>query len=151
LEVKILLAVDGSTHSDVTVSEIAKRPWPKRSEIRILSVMEVPTLQAMGMPPISLEDWIGSIRASAQTAVETATDKLKRIVGDSITVSNEVVGGSPKHMIVEEADRWGADLIVLGSRGHGTWETLLLGSVPQSVVLHANCSVEVVRARKPTS
>jgi nucleotide-binding universal stress UspA family protein len=112
--------------------------------------MEVPTLQAIGIPPIDMKDWIAAIRSSAQAAVETAIDQLKRIVGDSMKISGDVISGSPKHIIVEEADRWDADLIVVGSRGHSSWESLLLGSVPQSVVMHAKCSVEVVRVRTPS-
>ncbi len=46
----------------------------------------------------------------------------------------------------EEAERWGADLIVMGSRGLGTWNRLLLGSVSSAVVNHAKCSVEIVRS-----
>ena len=48
-------------------------------------------------------------------------------------------------MILDEAQRWGADLIVVGSHGYRAWERFLLGSVSQMVVSHAKCSVEVVR------
>jgi nucleotide-binding universal stress UspA family protein len=50
-------------------------------------------------------------------------------------------------MILDEAERWGADLIVVGSHGYRAWERFLLGSVSQAVVSHAKCSVEVVRCR----
>jgi nucleotide-binding universal stress UspA family protein len=50
-------------------------------------------------------------------------------------------------VILEEAERWDADLIVLGSHGYGLWQRFLLGSVSQAVVSHARCSVEVVRLR----
>jgi nucleotide-binding universal stress UspA family protein len=63
-------------------------------------------------------------------------------------VTTEVLTGSPKRIIVEEAETWGADLIVVGSHGYRGWERLLLGSVSQAVVSHADCSVEVVRCRK---
>ena len=43
---------------------------------------------------------------------------------------------------------WGADLVVLGTHGHGPAGRFLLGSVAHSVALHAPCSVEVVRSRK---
>lgn len=144
---KILIGVDGSPHSEATIAEVAKRPWPNGSIIRVLSVMEVPTLEAMGRPPITLEEWIQSIRSAAQAAITKAIGELKQAFGDSAQVSGEVMSGSAKHIIVDEADRWGADLIIVGSHGQGAWERLLLGSVSQSVVLHAKCSVEVVRTR----
>jgi nucleotide-binding universal stress UspA family protein len=55
------------------------------------------------------------------------------------------VAGSPKHTILEEAEAFNADLIVLGSHGRGRVERFLLGSVSLAVVTHAKCSVEVVR------
>jgi nucleotide-binding universal stress UspA family protein len=48
-------------------------------------------------------------------------------------------------MILEEAERWDADLIMLGSHGRHGIERLLIGSVSEAVALHAECSVEVVR------
>ncbi len=51
----------------------------------------------------------------------------------------------PKESIVEEAQKWSADLIVLGSHGYGFWERMLLGSVSNAVVHHAPCSVLIVR------
>jgi nucleotide-binding universal stress UspA family protein len=47
--------------------------------------------------------------------------------------------------ILEEASNWGADLIVLGSRGLRGMDRVQLGSVSEAVALHANCSVEVIR------
>ena len=53
--------------------------------------------------------------------------------------------GAPRPVILDEAENWGADLIVMGSHGYGAWKRFLLGSVSQAVVSHAKCSVEVVR------
>jgi nucleotide-binding universal stress UspA family protein len=58
-----------------------------------------------------------------------------------------VYGGDPRSVIVDEAQAWQADLIVLGSHGYTGIKKWLLGSVAQSVVSHAPCSVEVVRGR----
>jgi nucleotide-binding universal stress UspA family protein len=51
----------------------------------------------------------------------------------------------PKSIIMDEAEKWGADLIVVGSHGHRGIERFLLGSVSEGVALHAKCSVEVIR------
>jgi nucleotide-binding universal stress UspA family protein len=55
--------------------------------------------------------------------------------------------GDPRSVILEEAKEWDADLIVVGSHGYTGIKRLLLGSVAQSVVSHAPCSVEVVRQK----
>jgi nucleotide-binding universal stress UspA family protein len=62
-------------------------------------------------------------------------------------VETAVLEGDPRGSIVDEADEWLADLIVLSSHGHKGLDRLLLGSVAQAVVAHAHCSVEVVRRR----
>jgi nucleotide-binding universal stress UspA family protein len=53
--------------------------------------------------------------------------------------------GRPKETIVDEADRWGADLIVVGSHGYGAFRRLFLGSVSLAVAANAHCNVEIVR------
>ncbi|HKG22127.1 MAG TPA: universal stress protein, partial [Blastocatellia bacterium] len=55
--------------------------------------------------------------------------------------------GHPRYLITDEAERWGADLIVVGSHGYQGLTRLLLGSVSQAVASHAKCSVEIVRGR----
>ena len=67
----------------------------------------------------------------------------------TLKITHEIIGGPPSQVIVEEAQKWGADLIVMGSRGLGAWNRLLLGSVSNAVVHHAKCSVEIVRESKP--
>jgi len=144
---KILLAVDGSTYSDMAVEEVAKRPWPEPSEIRVVSAAETPIMPGME-PWAPSPDYFETVERSAKEAatmvVQRALGKLKA-VGDTLTISSEVIPGPPAQVIVEEAERWGADLIVIGSRGLGAWSRLLLGSVSNSVVHHAKCSVEIVR------
>jgi nucleotide-binding universal stress UspA family protein len=70
-----------------------------------------------------------------------------RVKNPDLILSTEVLCGSPKEVILEVADAFGADLIVVGSQGLGALERFLLGSVAQSVALHAKCSVEIVRQR----
>ena len=66
----------------------------------------------------------------------------------TLTVTTVVIEGSPKSVILEEADAFGADLIIVGSHGYGMIERFLLGSVSHAVALHAKCSVEIVRSPK---
>ncbi|MDQ6653898.1 MAG: universal stress protein [Acidobacteriota bacterium] len=146
---KILLAVDGSIHSNEAVSEVARRPWPKGTVIRVLSAIENVPLGLVGLPATYFTEMSGSIKSHAQAAVDAAIEKLINTFGDSVEVYGDTINGSPKHVIVDEAKTWGADLIVLGAYGHGGVERFLIGSVPQAVIHHAHCSVEVVRGRGP--
>jgi len=67
-------------------------------------------------------------------------------------VTSAVAQGDPKSLIIDAAEEWHADLIVLGSHGRNSLDRFLMGSVSDAIVRHAHCSVEVVRipARKPS-
>ena len=149
---KILLAVDGSSFSDAAVAEVAQRQWPAGSEIKVVAVFEIPlppTPEAWAIPPEYFDELSKSSQSNARSVVSDAVETLKQALPDSLSISGEFVQGSPRRAILDEAERWGADLIVVGSHGYSAWERLLLGSVSQAVVSHAKCSVEVVREHSP--
>ena len=149
---KILLAIDGSAYSDAAVEELRKRPWPSHSEVKVITATEMPIPVGVGpwgvLPDYSVE-LEKSVRKAAQTVMDDALLKLSTIEDKTLKISSEIVPGPPGQAIVEEAERWGADLILMGSRGLGAWNRLLLGSVSTAVVHHANCSVEIVHIPQP--
>jgi len=145
---KILLAVDGSPCSDAAVEEVGRRPWPEGSSVKALSAFELPTLptpEAWALPINYFEEMDAALRKQAQMIVERAFEKLKSKTNKTIAIDGQCLPGPPRTVILDEAENWGADLIVVGSHGYSAWERFLLGSVSQSVVSHAKCSVEVVR------
>jgi nucleotide-binding universal stress UspA family protein len=145
---KILLATDGSEYSEAAVDEIAQRPFPKGSEVQILSVFELPTFPiAVPWAGVDFDDKIQKqAQAQARKAVKAAERKLRAgKEGAKLKAATKVAGGSPKQAILDEAEAFKADLIVLGSHGGGRIERFLLGSVSLAVVTHAKCSVEIVR------
>lgn len=143
---KILLAIDGSPCSDVAVQEVARRPWPAGSSVKVLTTYEIPvapTPESWALPANYIEEMDVALRKQAQTIVDRAVETLKP--NKSIAVDASLVPGPPRIVILDEAEDWRADLIVLGSHGYSAWKRFLLGSVSQAVVSHAKCSVEVVR------
>jgi nucleotide-binding universal stress UspA family protein len=149
---KILLAVDGSTFSDAAVEEIASRPWPEGTEVDVLSVSEQPVYpmgEAAALPSSYYEEMEKIAQEQARAAVDKGVERL-RSGARSLRVTDSVVAGHPVQEIVDRAERWGADLIVVGSHGYRGFRRLLLGSVSQAVASHAKCSVEIVRS-KPTA
>ncbi len=147
---KVLLAVDGSPCSEAAVNEVAMRPWPAGSQIKIVTAYELPppspTPYAWAVPAAYFDELDRAARTSAQAVLDVAAAKLVSL-DQSVQVTKETLCGSPRSAITEEAERWQADLIVMGSHGYGAWHRFLLGSVSQAVVSHAKCSVEVVRDR----
>lgn len=148
---RILLAVDGSTFSDLAVAEVGSRPWPAETEIKIVTAFQVPITPSPEVWTISDEYYPALekiAREQAQSIVSAALAKLRSALPQSVKVSGETLNGPPREVILDEAAHWNADLIVMGSHGYGAWQRLLLGSVSQAVVSHADCSVEVVHQRK---
>ena len=145
---KILLAADGSKHGGAAVEELMKRSWPWDTEVLVLSVAHpLPYFRDPLM--VGLACHIDSVKEENKRANRVAAEVADVIAkgAPGLTVSTKVLEGSPKQLIVEEAERWQPDLIMLGSHGNGPVERFLLGSVAQSVAVYAACSVEIVRNR----
>jgi nucleotide-binding universal stress UspA family protein len=151
---KILLAVDSSEDSRQAVEEIARRPRRPGSEVKIIHVVE------SAVPPLPDMLGVGAEAArrdhdAAVTAGEKMLDEIvEKIRGGSeedLKISTAVITAgyrqSPQQVIVEEAESFDADLVMVGSRGTSGWKRMLLGSVSAAVVQHSPCSVEVVRAK----
>lgn len=144
---KILLAIDGSPHSDLAVKHVASQPWPPHTAVEILTVIH-PTIPMLTEPTLMVAaasvQQTEELRAAAPAVVDSARTQIARRA-PGLTVTTRVVDGAPAHAIVDEARAWGADLIVLGSHGYGFMTRMILGSVAGAVVANAPCSVQVVR------
>ena len=149
VKMKILLAIDGSSFSGAAVEEVSKRTWPEGSEVRIVSVIEppfFPTLETWVPPEQYIEALEKAAEEQAQTIINKAAERIQRAQGESLRVTQEILTGPPKNVILDDAESWHADLIVVGSHGYRGITRLWLGSVSQAIASHAKCSVEIVRA-----
>jgi nucleotide-binding universal stress UspA family protein len=141
---RVLLASDGSDCSIAAAHSIAGRQWPSGSEFRIVSVADIvesgiePWYTDVGL----LEELQRLNRQHAQQAIDSAQEVL---TAAGLTSSKETFTGLPKAAILDEGQQWNADLIVVGSHGKRGVDRVLLGSVSESVAVHAHCSVEVIR------
>ena len=145
---KILLAIDGSTYSDAAIQEVIDRTWPADSEVKIVSAVEpayLPAAEPWAVAPTYYGELDKVAQERAEAAVTAASGKLAAVPDKGLVVTTATPTGSPKQVILDVAEEWGADLIVLGSHGYGAWNRILLGSVSNAVATHAKCSVEIVR------
>ncbi len=143
---KVLLAADESEYSRTATRSVASRPWPAGTEVRVLSVVEM-TIPMFYVP--YSEGSVEALRAAAMTRAQDAIRDAERTLADaglSTSESLSVLLSGPKTIILDEAESWGADLIVVGSHGRRGINRLLLGSTSEAVAMHAHCSVEVIRA-----
>jgi len=151
---RILLATDGSEFSAGAARAIAQRPWPLRSEVRIISVVEpvLPTMHALFDPPFVQTDEVQLLReqavARAQDAV-TAAEAILASTGLEVNGTVSILLDGTTEVILKEAREWGADWIFAGSHGvRSLAERLLMGSVPEALAKDAPCSVEIVRSTR---
>jgi nucleotide-binding universal stress UspA family protein len=117
----------------------------------MIVAVEIPTLPVTEAAVLSaqfFEDAEKAARNRAGSVIEDALAKFRAHGNQLLPVTTAIIGDSPKEAIVEEAERWGADLVVVGSHGYRGFKRYLLGSVSQAVATRAKCSVEIVRANE---
>jgi nucleotide-binding universal stress UspA family protein len=146
---RILLAVDGSTCSNRALELVQGFHLSSDSVIRVVAVHH-PFTDALAV------SW-ASMGGDASTNSETEDEAEIRILREAVaraeadlavtgaTVEGFLLNGRPATSIVDEAGVMDADLIVVGSRGHGRIATMLLGSTAAEIVDHAPCPVLVAR------
>lgn len=119
-------------------------------EIKIISIidMAVPTsIDIYGGYLPDTTELEKTARENAARILEETAGRVRAFFKDrNVSISTNVLFGTPESRIVETAEEIRSDLIIVGSHGYSRWERLLLGSVSNSVVQHAPCSVLVVRA-----
>ena len=110
---KILLAIDGSPHSEAAIVDVARGSWPDGTAIEILSVIPASALAidpAIVMAAVYVEH-IEERRRRSTMLVNAVRD---RIEGDAwgVRVTTQIIEGNPRDVILDEARKWGADLIL---------------------------------------
>lgn len=149
---KILIATDGTKHGTAAVEMLKNLDVKDGDEVKIISVVDMAVPLAIDIYGGYLPDTTELEKAARENAgkvLEQTSQSVKTIFADrQITVTSDILFGSPESRIVETAEEMHSDLIIVGSHGYSRWERLLLGSVSDSVVHHAPCSVLVVRLPK---
>ncbi len=147
---KVLFATDGTKHSAAALAMAQKLALGEGDEIHVVSVVDMAVPMAVDIYGGYLPDTTELEKVAKDSAariLEEATKALSEtFAGSGVKITSDIEFGSPDSRIVETAEERGSDLIVIGSHGYNRWERLLLGSVSNSVVHHAHCSVMVVRA-----
>jgi nucleotide-binding universal stress UspA family protein len=145
---RILLAVDGSVSSDRATELVSTFTLPPESVVRVVAIQQ-PFLDVLAMSWATIGDSAGNTESEEQRdagflheAIARAEVTLRR---PGLKLEGFLVRGRPASAIVDEAGAMEADLIVMGSRGHGTIATMVLGSTAAEVVDHAPCPVLVAR------
>lgn len=135
--VRVVVGYDGSRDAEAAVETVAGRSFPSGTEVRVVGVLD----DSPDDPAVEAE-----AKRSLGDALEAAAGALR---ARGLAATAELETGDPKHVLLESAERFGADCIFVGARGLRRVERFLLGSVSTAVAARAHCSVEVVRPPRP--
>jgi nucleotide-binding universal stress UspA family protein len=147
---RILIAVDESKHSELALQSIKVRTWPRDTKFCLCTVVDNPTTIS-----VNRQNYSEPVLTKLQTEMEAAAlnilqqkkaDLLESQPDAQIALKLEF--GNASDEIIAAALKWDADLIVLGSHGRQGIERYALGSVSESVVERAPCSIEIIKAPK---
>jgi nucleotide-binding universal stress UspA family protein len=143
---KVLVATDGSASAQLGVELARGIDWPQDTQLHVISVVPPPE-------PIFAADWVGGAAydeearaADDRAAQQVAEQAAQALRSEHASVDCRTLGGRPASQIVDSARALGVDLVIMGSRGHGTIASMVLGSVSAEVVDHAPCPVLVARS-----
>jgi nucleotide-binding universal stress UspA family protein len=145
---KILLAIDDSKFSQAATEIVTKRMRATGAEVRLLHVAE---------PMWLVLDYelgeLGQIEAAREEALRHGKELLERVrpivESAGFRVTTALDEGDARFVIVDQAENWKADMIVMGSHGRKGLGRLLMGSVADHVSRHAHCSVVIARVTAP--
>ena len=145
-KMKILIGYDGSESSDAMLDDLRRAGLPAEADVFVASIAEIwlpMQLNYGGVEPSYVDETISGV-AQARHLAEKAAERL-RADFPGWTVGHDATSGSPSGVLLTKAESWKPDLIIVGSEGHSAIGRFFFGSVSQSVLLHAPCSVRVSR------
>jgi nucleotide-binding universal stress UspA family protein len=137
---RIVVGADGSESSLHALEWAVRQAELTGASVLVIAAWHIPASWGWGVP-IAPSDMP---QQDAEKGLEDALGPVRRNHPD-LAIESRVVQGHPAPVLVD-ASR-GADLLVVGSRGHGEFAGMLLGSVSEHCVSNAECPVLVFRER----
>ena len=141
---RILCAIDFSDHSNEAFLEAVELAEKNSATLFLLHALEVQPLLTQWLAPDGLSDLTMEIKRKAQESMDSLVNSAGDRLG-KLKLHTEITSGRAHAEILENAVVWRADLIVMGARGAGSLEDVLLGSTANRVLGDTECSVLVVK------
>ena len=135
---RVVVGIDGSPPSKAALRWAIRYAGFTDGVVDAVIAWDYPT--SYGWAPVIDEESVQDVAANTleKTVREATAD------GPTVQVVRAVVQGHPAQVLVDEAR--GADILVVGNRGHGAFTSALIGSTSERCVRHALCPVVVVHA-----
>lgn len=136
----IVVGVDGSEDSDRALDWAINEARLRSARLRLVAAWHIPLTVYSGPGYVPA---VGSRESFEELAKEAADLAVKRVGDTGVEADSVVREGQAAEVLLEESV--GADMLVVGSRGHGGFTGLLLGSVSAQCAHHALCPLVIVR------
>jgi nucleotide-binding universal stress UspA family protein len=136
---RIVVGIDGSPPSLAALSWAARQAELTGAGLEVVMCWEWPWSSGWAVPVPDDFDPAGDIRRTLETALAPL-----RTARPGVALDGRVVEGHPAPVLVEQSV--GADLLVVGNRGHGGFAGMVIGSVSEHCAVHAHCPVLVHRS-----
>lgn len=150
-KLRILIAIDHSEASDIVVREVIGQVKPAGTEVRLLHVVDsFPETQPKKKGPQNFPDFVAERKHQRAFAEKLLTLAAERLRAAAFSVSSSIREGEVRALILEEAQAWRADLIVLGAHPRKGVKRFFTSSISEDVSREAPCSVEIIRVPKNT-
>jgi nucleotide-binding universal stress UspA family protein len=150
---RILLATDGSADGDLAAAFMGNFPIFGDPAVKVLSVVDPGMPWWAGMAAVDAmaagDVYATVVDAAERHARDVATATADRLRTDDVLAESHPIEGEVGSTIVAAASAWHADVVVLGTRGHGLVHRALVGSTSRHVLHHAPMSVLIVRPPRP--
>ncbi|MGW4018316.1 MULTISPECIES: universal stress protein [Rhodococcus] len=138
---RVVVGVDGSPQSLLALEWAVTEARLRHGQLRVVTGWQFPAA-AVGMEGLRWE-----LESFQRVARQIQARALKGVDLEGIAVSREIHEGPAASVLLMASKD--ADLLVVGSRGHGGFTTLLLGSVSNQIAHHATCPVLIIRPKRP--
>jgi len=146
---RILVPIDGSTTSNRGLEEAIGLASDQKAKICLLHVVDELAVGADGMmymPPSYIDEFIRALRAGGKKLLTHAEAKVRKQGIEVEAVLLETVGRRVADLIIKQAKKWRADVIVLGTHGRRGLSRVVMGSDAELVVREAPVPVLLVRS-----
>ena len=147
---RILVPVDGSDTAKRGLEEAINLADALESELRIIHIVDDSALALNPETGVAAAPLVEDFAENGRQILEEARALATRKGTIAGIVLHENFTGRVSDLIVEEAKKWGADLIVMGTHAQAGLRHALLGSDAEAVLHHSTCPVLLVRSPRPS-
>lgn len=144
---RLVVGFDGSGGAEAAVKAVARRSWGERGKVRLVTVVDSLVPAEISRFVSTVADLVEEEKQADRLWVEKlAESALRKLIASGLNAELIVCEGNPKRILIEEARKWSADCVFVGSHSSAfESDGFPVGSTSAAIAERAQCSVEVVR------